>query len=109
MPKLCRYFIFSAFALLLGFFEVSGQDKKLISGEFQGMNFEQFVLAVESKTDYHFYYNVAQFDSLTVNISVTNKSLNAILDAIFLNTEFHYAIDAQNNVFVIRRYKIETQ
>lgn len=108
MPTFFRYCLSFAFVLLVGFFQASGQDKKLISGDFQGMNFDEFVHALESKSDYHFYYNISQFDSFTVNISVTNKSLNAVLDQAFLHTDFHYSIDAQNNVFVLRRFKIET-
>ncbi len=102
-----RYFLLSAMACLLAFFHVSAQNK-LVSGDFHGMNFEQFAKSVESKTDYHFYYNIAQFDSLTINISATNRPLSSILDEIFSNTDFRYAIDAQNNVFVVRKFKIET-
>src|SRR5882724_7569466 len=109
MPTFCRYCLLITLVLLVGFLELSAQDKKLISGDFQGLNFDQFVQALESKSDYHFYYNAAQFDSFRVNLSVTNKILNSILDEAFLHTDFHYSIDEQNNVFVIRRFKIETK
>jgi len=109
MPYFFRYFILIAFTLVVGFSSVSAQDKKLISGDFQGMNFEQFAKSIESKTDFHFYYNISQFDSFTVNLSVNNKTLNAVLDEVFLHTDFHYSIDPENNVFVIRRYKIDTK
>src|SRR5258706_11005229 len=109
MPYFFRYFISIAFTLVVGFSSVSAQDKKLISGDFQGMNFEQFAKSIESKTDFHFYYNISQFDSFTVNLSVNNKTLNAVLDEVFLHTDFHYSIDPENNVFVIRRYKIDTK
>ncbi|PWT77281.1 MAG: TonB-dependent receptor, partial [Bacteroidetes bacterium] len=104
-----RFFLLTAVAWLFAFLQVSGQDRKLVSGDFQGMNFEQFVHAVESQTDYHFYYNISQFDSLSISISVKNKPLSFVLDQIFQHTEFHYGIDAQYNVFVVRRFKIETQ
>jgi hypothetical protein len=108
MPTFCRYCLLVTLISLVGFSKLSAQDKKLISGDFQDMNFDQFVQAIESKSGYHFYYNSAQFDSFRVNLSVTNKTLNAILDEAFLRTDFHYSIDQQNNVFVIRRFKIET-
>jgi len=107
MSCFCRCFILLVCWMRLGFFEVSAQDKKLISGDFQGLSFAQFVNTIESQADYHFYYNISQFDSFSVNLSVKNKPLNIVLDEIFLHTDFHYAIDPQNNVFVVRRYKIE--
>jgi len=36
MPYFFRYFILIAFTLVVGFSSVSAQDKKLISGDFQG-------------------------------------------------------------------------
>ena len=103
-----RYCKWIAVPLLFIFCSARGQDKKLISGDFQGMSFEQFAQAIEAKTDYHFYFNSAQLDTFSVTLSVTQKPLYAILGQLFLHTEFHYAIDAQNNVFIVRRFKIET-
>ena len=109
MIHICRYCLSIAMALLLVIFNVSAQDKKLISLNLQEANFEQFVQAVENNSNYHFYYNISQFDSFSVTISVNNQPLNAILDQVFAHSDFHYAIDAQNNVFVIKRFKIETR
>ena len=109
MSNIRRYYIGIFAWLLFISFTAGAQEKNLITGDFQSMTFEQFVKAVESQSGYHFYYNSSQFDSLSVNISVHNKPLGAVLDQIFLQTDFHYAIDQQNNVFVVRRFKIETQ
>ncbi len=94
--------------LLLLTVTASAQNEKLISGNFQGLSFGQFVHAIELQSDYHFYYNLSPADSFSINIQVTDKPLKSILEQIFRDTEFHFAIDRDNNVFIIKRYKIET-
>src|ERR1700722_16895761 len=84
--------------LLLLTVTASAQNEKLISGNFQGLSFGQFVHAVELQSDYHFYYNLSPADSFSINIQVTNKPLKSILEQIFRDTEFHFAIDRDNNV-----------
>jgi len=105
----CRIFVFALFGILILTFDVSGQDKKKITGDFQGLTFEQFANAVEAKTDFHFYFDITQFDSITVNVHASESTLPAILDQIFLNTSFHYSIDAENHVFVVKKFDIQTR
>jgi len=60
------------------------------------------------KGSFHFYFNASHTDSLRISITVKDKPLKSILDAIFKATEFQYAIDQDNKVYVTRKYKIET-
>jgi len=84
------------------------QNEKLISISLDSATFEQFAVAVESQSSFHFYFNASHTDSLRISITVKDKPLKSILDAIFKATEFQYAIDQDNKVYVTRKYKIET-
>ncbi len=81
---------------------------KLISVNFQQAKITQVVADLESKTSYHFYYDVTQFDSLQVTLQAENKPVDAILDLVFTNTDFHYAID-DNKVFLTKGRQIKTE
>src|SRR5882762_3407510 len=85
------------------------QQRNLINGNFSNLTFTKFVNAIESQTDYHFYYDPLYTDSLTINIVVENKAINRVLDGAFVGTNFHYAIDQYNNVFVTHVREIFTR
>ena len=84
------------------------QDAKndLISGDFNKVSFEQFAKKIESQTSFHFYFDASQFDSLDITISITQSHLPAVLDKVFNNSDFHYAIDRQNNVFITKGFAL---
>lgn len=89
---------------------VSAQQnsEKLISVNFQQATIAQVVKDIELKSSYHFYYDPAQFDSLRVTLSISNKPLESVLDLAFSNTAFHYAITAQQQVFLTKGREIKT-
>ena len=82
---------------------------KLISVNFQQATISQVVSDIESKSNYHFYYDAAKFDSLRVTLQVNDKPVDAILDLAFKNTDFHYAITAQQQIFLTRGRQIRTE
>lgn len=97
--------------ILLGFFFVAkafAQQEQLISGDFTGMGFGQFIHEIESKTSYHFYFDTAQTNNLTVNISVNQKPLRNVLQQLFNKTDFHFAIDEDGHVFITKKFQIQT-
>jgi CarboxypepD_reg-like domain/TonB-dependent Receptor Plug Domain len=108
MIHACRQFVLASVGLLFFITHSAGQDRKMISGHFNGLTFDQFVQEIETHSDYHFYYTISKADSLTINLEVQEKPLSFVLDQVFANTEFRYAIDDQGNVFITRKYKIET-
>src|SRR4030095_15838594 len=77
-----------------------GQQRNLVTGEFNNLQFSEFVKAVESSTDYHFFYRPLAVDSLKVNISAQNKSIGSLLDQLFTGTDLHYAVDQRGNIFI---------
>ncbi|HEY4875165.1 MAG TPA: TonB-dependent receptor [Puia sp.] len=97
--------------ILLGFFFVAkafAQQEQLISGDFTGMGFGQFIHEIESKTSYHFYFDTAQTNNLTVNITVNQKPLRTLLQQLFNKTDFHFAIDEDGHVFITKKIQIQT-
>ncbi len=82
---------------------------KLLSGNFQQAKIAQFVSDLESKSSYHFYYDPVSFDSLKVTLQVNDKSIETILDMAFKNTDYHYAITQQQQVFLTKGRQIKTE
>jgi len=103
-PGFC--FLLAVF-LLNGLHSANGQNK-YITGDFSGLTFEQFARKVESVTPYRFYYRVSDLDSVLIQVNVSDASLGAVLKQIFYNSNFHFAIDSMDHVFVIRRATIQT-
>lgn len=66
----------------------------------------QFTAEIESKTDLHFYYDAAAFDSLRITLSTNAEFVQEILRKAFFNTPFRYSIDHQNNVFLTKEIEI---
>jgi hypothetical protein len=71
--------------------------------------FNDFVKQVESQTGYYFYYDATRFDSLTLDLNVSNLTIREVLDQVFRGSEFEYAIDDQKRVFVSQGQRIITQ
>src|SRR5579862_3867483 len=92
------FFVFKSFA----------QNEPLISGDFTGMSFGQFIHELESKTSYHFYFDTAQTNNLTVNISVNQKPLRTVLQQVFNKSDYHFAIDDDMHVFITKKVQIQT-
>jgi hypothetical protein len=101
--QLCVFLCF-----YLSCFNVSAQRQELISGNFTGYQFSRLVQEIESQTLYHIYYDSTQTDSLKIDLNANQLSLRQVLDTIFKNTNIHYAIATGNNVFVSKRYSIQT-
>src|SRR5918993_107572 len=74
----------------------------LITGEFKNLNIEQFVQQLEKATGDTYYYNPKDFDSLLINFSVKEKPLADVLALAFENTNYHFAIDNNKQVFITK-------
>jgi hypothetical protein len=84
------------------------QQGKLLDVDYKQASISQVVSDLGSKTGYRFYYEPAQFDSLRVTLSISQKSLDFILDKAFEHTRYHYAITDQQEVILTRDLKITT-
>ncbi|HQS05812.1 MAG TPA: STN domain-containing protein, partial [Daejeonella sp.] len=93
--------------LLITLSHVVAQVKPVsISVDFKDLSIQDFVKEIESKANYHFYYNPIEFDSIRVTLSARNESVSAILRLAFRNTSFSYTIDPNNNVFLTKGVEI---
>ncbi|MFT2007997.1 TonB-dependent receptor [Pontibacter sp. 13R65] len=82
-------------------------EPKAVSGTFTNLTFAEFVQKVEASTRYQFFYQPDLLDSLTITVQATDKPLDTVLRQVFQNSEFKFAIDAQQNVYITKGRQIE--
>jgi len=93
--------------LLITVLHAAAQVKQTqITIDFKDARIQDLVKEIESKTNYHFFYKTAEFDSIRVTLSAKNDSVSSILRLAFRNTDFRYVIDQQNNVFLTKGVEI---
>jgi len=103
------YPILLCFAFLFHSVLVSGQKTKdIVTADFKSATIDQFVQELETQTGFHFYYDVSQFDSLRIMLSVTEQPLSKVLELAFAGTDFFYSIDEKNRVFFSRGQPVRT-
>jgi hypothetical protein len=83
-------------------------QKPLVTGEFRNLTVEQFFQQVEEKTPYFFYYDAKQLDSIRINVTVKDQTLESLLQQAFKNTDIHFSVDGSNRVFITRKVQIVT-
>ncbi|HET7002322.1 MAG TPA: TonB-dependent receptor [Puia sp.] len=83
------------------------QNKKTFSGDFHGMKLEQFAESIESQSEYRFYFKPNETDSIVLDFSVQDQTLPVILNMALAHTDFHFAIDDDNNVFITEKFTIQ--
>ncbi len=82
--------------------QASGQEQKKVTGNFEGYSFPRLAARLEAETGYHFYYDPADLDSLSIYMTVNKATIQQILDQLFQNTHLHYAIDPSGRVFITK-------
>src|SRR5438477_975124 len=109
MTKLTLLFSL-CFAFLLAGFSTSAQQNNIpqVSVELKDVTIDTFVTELESQTGYHFYYDPAQFDSLRISISVTRVSLQRILELVFANSAYRFAIPEQQSYVLLTKGAVIT-
>ena len=91
---------------ILFFIAPSFAQDRLITVNFQQAGIKQVVTDIESQSDYYFYYDAAQFDSLRVTMTAERKPLTAILDEAFKNTAYKYTV-TNKQVFLTKTRVID--
>lgn len=81
----------------------------VVTGDFKNISAENFLLQIEKQTDYHFYFDTSQLDSITINISVDKKSLPEVLKLAFNNTDINFAYDEPNIIFITKGHAVQTE
>lgn len=84
------------------------QQEKLLSIEVSNHPFLKFVESLEQKSNYRFFFNPTVVDNLNVTISATNKTINEILDEVFRSSNFRYAVDENQYIYITLQEPILT-
>ena len=109
MRNLPLLIFLNLFLLLTGLTASAQPGAKRVNLELKEEPMDSLIAELETQTGYHFYYDPAHFDSLRVSISVSNVSLQKVLELVFANTEYHYAIpEKQAYVFLTKGAIIKT-
>lgn len=103
MRKLPLLIFLNLFFLITGIAASAQSGSKRVSLELKGARIDSLVTELETQTGYHFYYDPAQFDSLQISISVSNVSLQKVLELVFANTEYHFAIPEKQTYVLLTR------
>ncbi|HTH82849.1 MAG TPA: TonB-dependent receptor [Mucilaginibacter sp.] len=83
-------------------------NEKQIDVNFQHATMGQVASDIESKTNYHFYYNPADVDSLRITLQATQKSVGYILEQALKGTRCYYAISGRE-IFITKGREIKTE
>ena len=81
---------------------------KFITADLNAVGIDKLAATLESQTNLHFYYDAAQFDSLTFSINVKNEPLVKVLEKVFAKTDFEFSIAGLDYVFITRGKRINT-
>jgi len=92
--------VFAFFVLLLSFNSQAQTPEKPVSGNFAHVRFEQFAQQLEAQTNYRFYFDPKAVDSLFVTVQAQGQPLRVVLQQALEKTNFRFAIDDENRVFV---------
>ncbi len=108
------FFTYRLQCLLVGFAlacsPVVGQEtEKTITIDCLNMSFDQFVEELERQTGTVFFYNPQRFDSLQVTLQATRQPLGSVLEALFRDTDFFFAIDDSRRVFITETAPVITR
>jgi hypothetical protein len=88
-------------------FSQSAHEKQ-IDVNFQQAPIRQVVSDIESKTNYRFYYNPADVDSMRITLQVTQKPVSYILEQALKGTRRYYVISGQE-IFITKGREIKTE
>ncbi|MES2329442.1 MAG: TonB-dependent receptor [Bacteroidota bacterium] len=80
----------------------------LVSGEFTQMPADSFLLEIEKRTGYRFYYTKTDLDSVKIDITVSSQPLHKVLRLAFTNTRIVFSEDNEHHFFVSKNAIVKT-
>jgi len=109
MRKLLCLFVVAYLSVTYNELCAQKNTQPLISGNFTNLPAEQFFLEIEKQSGYHFYYDTAMLDSLKVNIVADKLPLLSLLQQALEKTSLAFASDKENNIFISKGLKVQTE
>jgi len=88
--------------------QTPAQPRKGLTLHLSHVRIDSLAARIEAQLPVHFFYDPAQFDSLDVDIDVTNAPLEQVLDQLFNKSTSHYAIDDTGDIFLTKGWMIQT-
>ncbi|MEP7317152.1 MAG: carboxypeptidase-like regulatory domain-containing protein [Panacibacter sp.] len=106
--RFCLYF---TICLLLSASVIHAQKNAypLVSGIYDNVPVQQFLLQLEKQSGYRFYFDTLQFDSIKITVSVKDQLLLNVLELAFKNTGLNYSADHQKNIFITRGLTVQAE
>lgn len=104
-----RYILFLFFLLVAAAAHAQEQRVNRFSLNVSNMPVETFVQQVEMLSDTRFFFDTADVKDVFITVNVVNETVRFILDKAFAGTGLLYSIDRQNNVFITKKYQIQTK
>jgi hypothetical protein len=77
-----------------------------ISIDIDNATVQQLVSDIESKTDFHFFFDAEQLDSIRVTVKANSVPLAVVLKQAFDGTPVKFTIDSEGNVFLTKEKEI---
>lgn len=99
--------LISCTGFMLLFFCCQAQENKKISGQFEGITLQDFFQRIEAQSNYFFYYDKLQTDSITVSLTAKDETVEQVLEKALKNTGLLFSVD-NSRVFITKGIKLVT-
>ena len=73
------------------------------------MPVDSFLLNLEKQTGLHFYYDIAQLDSIRITLAAAAQPLEQVLETAFSGPGFYFTMDEEQQVFITRGKPLNLQ
>ena len=111
MNKWClKYLIGCLCVLFLNTYVANAQMRKgIVVKEIKDSPVKQFINQIESIYGCFFYYEQKEIDSITITLDAGVFTLEEVVQKTFGVKGMQYAIDGSGNVFLSKKYQLQTQ
>ncbi|MBX3241663.1 MAG: carboxypeptidase-like regulatory domain-containing protein [Chitinophagaceae bacterium] len=97
-----RHFKYLILLLVFGYSQYAmAQDTPVITAGFDNVKASKFIEALDSLTDYKYYYDTTAFDSIRVSLVAERQPLEKVLLEAFVETGYHFTI-YNKTVFIVK-------
>src|ERR1700741_3784791 len=97
-----------AFCFTCSYTKVMAQDETRISVNVTDVSFIRFAEEIEKVSNYHFYFDPVEVDSLRITIKADKETLGNIMQLVLQNSGLQYSVDGEGKVYITKKYKIQT-
>jgi hypothetical protein len=87
--------------------KVTAQEKDTLSGDYQGLNFQDFATRVEAELGVRFFYRDDWVKDLKVGNYPDCHTLSCLLDHLFGGTSLYYMREKSGNIIITKYFAIK--